>query len=85
MRTNIIFVKVDKKEKRAISSAAKSKGISLGRFGLEAITKAAGIPLEDETCKNCVKRLSASNRSGFCRNCLRTLGIEALKKLHAAA
>ena len=84
MRNLLIFVKVNRGEKRAISSAARAKGVSLARFGLEAITKHAGIPMEDDTCKNCSKRLSASNRSGFCRNCLRTIGIEALTKSHAA-
>ena len=81
----VIFVRCNSAaEKRAFASAAKDRGMTLKRFALQAMAEKAGIEinLDYKSCLHCPKPISRSNRSGFCRKCLRTIGIRKLRNLH---
>src|SRR5437667_1731183 len=80
----VIFVKCrSTSEKRAFASAARDRGIPLSRFVIEAMSSYAGIELQDRLCGHCSTRLRNGNQSGFCRKCLRTIGIDKLRRLHS--
>jgi len=79
----VVFVKCNTPaEKRAFASAAKARGKTLKRFALEAMAEKAGIALDYKSCLHCGHSTTRANRSGFCRKCLRTIGISKLKNLH---
>src|SRR5690242_15961859 len=79
----VIFIRCDSAaEKRAFARAARGQGIALGRFAREAMAARAGFNIQDRLCGHCATRLSKGNRSGFCRKCLRTIGIHKLRNLH---
>src|SRR5438046_2917146 len=79
----VIFVKCRSAvEKRTFASAAKDRRIPMSRFAIEAMASYAGIKLQDRICGHCPTRLAKNNRSGFCRKCLRTIGLPKLQALH---
>ena len=79
----VIFVRCDTAaEKRAFAAAAQDHGITLSRFAREAMAARAGLNIRDRLCGHCETRLSKGNRSGFCRKCLRTIGIHKLRNFH---
>jgi hypothetical protein len=79
----VIFVKCrSASEKQAFASAAEDRSISLNRFAVEAMASYARITLQDRICGHCPTRLAKNNRSGFCRKCLRTIGLSKLQNLH---
>ena len=79
----VIFVKCrNASEKQAFASAAQDRHIPLSRFAIEAMASYARIGLQDRICGHCPTRLAKNNRSGFCRKCLRTIGIAKLQNLH---
>ena len=79
----VIFVKCrSTSEKRAFASAAKDRRIPMSRFAIEAMASYAGIKLQDIVCRHCPTRLAKNNHSGFCRKCLRTIGLPKLQTLH---
>jgi hypothetical protein len=79
----VIFVRCNSQtEKRAFASAAEDRGMPLSRFAIEAMAEKAGVTLDYKSCLHCPKPISRSNRSGFCRKCLRTIGLHNLKRLH---
>lgn len=79
----VIFVKCrSAAEKRAFTSAARGRRISLNRFAIESMASCGGISLHDSLCGHCSTRLAKGNRSGYCRKCQRTIGIAKLETLH---
>src|SRR5438094_10172187 len=80
----VIFVKCrSASEKRAFASAAQDRGISLTRFAIESMASCGGVSLYDSLCGHCSTRLAKGNRSGFCRKCQRTIGIDKLQNLRS--
>lgn len=79
----VIFIRCDSAgEKRAFAAAAKNRGETLRRFAREAMAARAGIKIQDRLCEHCSTQLSKGNHSGFCRKCLRTIGISKLRNHH---
>jgi len=79
----VIFIRCNSAaEKRAFARAAQGHGITLNRFAREAMATCGGIRISDKLCEHCSTRLIKGNRSGFCRKCLRTIGIMKLRNLH---
>jgi hypothetical protein len=79
----VIFVQCNSAaEKRAFASAARDRGLTLKRFALQAMAEKAGITLDYKSCLHCPRPIARNNRSGFCRRCLRTIGLPTLKRLH---
>lgn len=75
----LIIICRSAEERRKLARAARQAKKTVSRFGLEAMYKAAGIPLEERTCRLCPRRLNKANRSGVCRECTRTAGVKALR------
>ena len=76
----VIFIRCDSaEEKRVFAAAAKDRAETLRRFAREAMAARAGIKIQDRLCEHCSTQLSKGNHSGFCRKCLRTIGISKLR------
>src|SRR5437667_10865582 len=79
----VIFIRCNSAaETRAFGTAARDRGKTLSRFAREAMAAYSGIRISDKLCEHCSTRLIKGNRSGYCRKCLRTIGITKLRNLH---
>ncbi len=79
----VIFIRCNSvAEKRAFVKAAHGRGIPLSRFAREAMAAQAKFSINEELCQHCGAHLAKNNESGFCRKCLRTIGITKLRNLH---
>jgi hypothetical protein len=88
---SVLYIRPSPEEKELIEAAAAAERLSTNQFVLKAVLDHIGAQVKPgERCAHCGRplakpaRLSNArrNKSGFCRHCLRSVGIETLTKLH---
>jgi len=89
---NVIFLRPTPEEKTVISAAAARVKLSLNTYVIEAAIEKARHDLNGlpegflpatllSKCQHCGRTLTRGNKSGFCRNCQRSVGLPTLRKL----